>query len=149
LNCKKFVDLVKNSKDIPRVLVIGSGKKGNGSQNLWTENELLKVGVDVYKSGTVDVVCDAHYLPFPDSYFEGVWIQAVLEHVVEPNIVVAEIHRVLKSDGVVYAETPFMQQVHEGAYDFTRYTVLGHRYLFRDFEQIDIGGNKGADVVLA
>ena len=37
--------------------------------------------------------------------------------------------------GIVYAETPFMQQVHEGAYDFTRYTVLGHRYLFKKFKQ--------------
>lgn len=42
-----------------------------------------------------------------------------------------------------------MQQVHEGAYDFTRFTVLGHRYLFKKFEAISIGGNKGANVVLA
>ena len=46
-------------------------------------------------------------------------------------------------------QTPFMQQVHEGAYDFTGYTVLGHRYLFRDFEALDFGGNKGANVALA
>ena len=41
-----------------------------------------------------------------------------------------------------------MQQVHEGAYDFTRYTVLGHRYLFKNFESIDFGGNGGPEVVL-
>ena len=79
----------------------------------------------------------------------GVWIQAVLEHVVEPQVVVAEIYRVLRASGIVYAETPFMQQVHEGAFDFTRFTVLGHRYLFRDFEIVDAGGNKGAETVLA
>ena len=62
---------------------------------------------------------------------------------------VSEIYRVLRPDGIVYAETPFMQQVHEGAFDFTRFTVLGHRYLFRDFEIIDAGGNKGAETVLA
>jgi hypothetical protein len=72
----------------------------------------------------------------------------VLEHVVEPSKVVEEIFRVLKLGGIVYAETPFMQQVHEGAYDFNRYTVLGHRYLFKKFELIDLGGNQGADVVL-
>ncbi|MDG1325828.1 MAG: hypothetical protein P8P49_08675, partial [Opitutales bacterium] len=47
------------------------------------------------------------------------------------------------------AETPFMQQVHEGAYDFTRFTVLGHRYLFRKFESIRMGGNKGPELVFA
>ncbi|CAH2407660.1 hypothetical protein MES5069_620012 [Mesorhizobium escarrei] len=32
-----------------------------------------------------------------------------------------------------------MQQVHEGAYDFTRFTELGHRWLFRRFETISRG----------
>jgi hypothetical protein len=53
--------------------------------------------------------------------------------------VVAEIERVLKPNGVVYAETPFMQQVHEGAYDFTRFTELGHRWLWRRFTTIARG----------
>ena len=59
------------------------------------------------------------------------------------------IFRVLKRDGVVYAETPFMQQVHEGAHDFTRFTVTGHRYLFKKFSQITIGGLGGTEIVLA
>jgi hypothetical protein len=32
-----------------------------------------------------------------------------------------------------------MQQVHEGAYDFTRFTELGHRWLWRQFEEIKRG----------
>ena len=88
-------------------------------------------------------------MPFKENSFDGVWIQAVLEHVIEPSKVVSEIYRVLNKKGIVYAETPFMQQVHEGAYDFTRFTVLGHRYLFKDFEMIEIGGNKGPEFVLA
>jgi hypothetical protein len=32
-----------------------------------------------------------------------------------------------------------MQQVHEGAYDFTRFTELGHRWLWRRFEAISRG----------
>ena len=45
----------------------------------------------------------------------------------------------------MYAETPFMQPVHEGAYDFTRYTVLGHQYLFKNFKLLHIGGLGGAE----
>jgi SAM-dependent methyltransferase len=68
-----------------------------------------------------------------------VLVQAVLEHVLDPAGVVAEIHRVLRSNGLVYAETPFLQQVHAGAYDFTRFTASGHRYLFRRFEELAAG----------
>jgi hypothetical protein len=53
--------------------------------------------------------------------------------------VVAEIHRVLRPGGLVYAETPFMQQVHAGPYDFTRFSDSGHRWLFRWFHQVDRG----------
>lgn len=61
----------------------------------------------------------------------------------EPSRVVSEILRVLKPGGIVYAETPFMQQVHEGAADFTRFTELGHRWLFRDFDEIERGAIGG------
>lgn len=39
----------------------------------------------------------------------------------------------------MYADTPFLQHVHEGPYDFTRFTESGHRYLFRHFREIDAG----------
>lgn len=64
---------------------------------------------------------------------------AVLEHVLYPEQVGAEIARVLKAGGLLYSELPFMQQVHEGAYDFTRFTLSGHRRLFNQFSEIDVG----------
>jgi SAM-dependent methyltransferase len=148
-NCGLFVQEVTQASQKPQILIVGAGTKGAGTSAIWENQDLSVVGIDIYVSPTVDVVCDAHYLPFPAESFDGVWIQAVLEHVVEPIKVVSELERVLKPGGLVYAETPFMQQVHEGAYDFTRYTVTGHRYLFRSFEAIRFGGNKGAEVAMA
>jgi SAM-dependent methyltransferase/uncharacterized protein YbaR (Trm112 family) len=121
-----------------RVLVIGGGRLGYGAEAL-LESGLDIVESDVYLSPRVDLVCDAHHLPFADESFDGVVLQAVLEHVLDPPRVVAETHRVLRPGGLVYADTPFLQPVHEGAYDFTRWTELGHRRLFRMFEQIDRG----------
>ena len=148
-NVKEFIDLVKSISDSPKVLIIGSGEVGEGVNFMIDDNEISLVGIDVYENDHVNIVADAHYLPFAKNSFDGVWIQAVLEHCVMPYDVVEQIHRILKPEGIVYAETPFMQQVHEAAFDFTRYTVLGHRYLFRDFEAIKIGGNRGSDVVLS
>ena len=46
-----------------------------------------------------------------------------------------------------------MQQVHEGAYDLTRYTYVGQRRLFRDFDEVAAGAGlragDGARVVAA
>ena len=147
-NCKKFMKLVSRESKTPKILVIGGGEEGYGTEELWRSQNCEIVSFDIYATDTTDVVCDAHYMPFKSNSYDGVWIQAVLEHVVEPSKVVSEIYRVLKANGIVYAETPFMQQVHEGAYDFTRYTMLGHRYLFKDFDMVRMGGNKGPEVVL-
>ena len=147
-NCQEFVEQLVLSNNKPKVLIIGSGEKGSGSDFLWDNINIEIHGTDIYDSVTVDFVADSHYLPLKSNYYDGVWIQAVLEHVVSPIEVVDEIHRVLKKNGIVYAETPFMQQVHEGAYDFTRYTLLGHRYLFKKFSLISMGGNGGSEIVL-
>tara|TARA_E500000331_G_C17264009_1_gene716437 strand:+ start:2509 stop:3447 length:939 start_codon:yes stop_codon:yes gene_type:complete len=148
-NCRDLIDLLNENSSRSEILVIGSGEIGNGTDAMFDNDSLDITGTDVYLSDSVDYVSDAHYLPFKSNSFDAVWIQAVLEHVLEPEKVVSEIHRVLKRDGYVYAETPFMQQVHEGAYDFTRFTVLGHRYLFKSFRLIKMGGNRGAGSALA
>jgi SAM-dependent methyltransferase len=132
-----------------RVLVVGGGILGFGMDALvdcpWVE----LVETDVYVGPRTRVVCDAHDLPFVDGAFDGVVIQAVLEHVVDPPRVVAELYRVLGEDGLLYSEVPFMQQVHEGAHDFTRWTMTGHRRLLRDFSEIDAGPLGGTGEALA
>ena len=117
----------------PRVLIIGGGAVGNGIESLYQHPDLDLIAFDIYTSDNVQFLADGHQLPLRNESVDGVLIQAVLEHVLTPNAVVAEIHRVLRPGGLVYADTPFMQQVHEGPYDFTRFTESGHRYLFRNF----------------
>lgn len=136
----------KESK--PRVLIIGGGSIGQGMQPLYESPKIDLVSFDVYASKNIQFIADAHSIPFEDNTFDAVIIQAVLEHVLEPAKVVAEIHRVLKQTGLVYSETPFLQHVHEGAYDFTRFTDSGHRYLFKNFSLIKSGASAGAGTQL-
>jgi len=130
----------------PRLLVIGGGAVGQGAESIYDDPQVQVIGTDIYQSPHTTLIADGHRLPFADESVDGVWIQAVLEHVLDPQQVVAEIHRVLRPDGLVFADTPFMQQVHEAAYDFTRFTLSGHRWLFRDFALIDAGTSGGAGV---
>lgn len=43
----------------------------------------------------------------------------------------------------------FVPTVHEGAYDFTRYTLIGHRRLFLNFEDVSSGVLAGPGTVFA
>ncbi len=133
---------------VAQVLVVGGATVGEGMASLVGDPQIALVGADVAVGPRTDVVCDAHSLPFADGAFDGVVCQAVLEHVADPPGVVAEVHRVLRPGGLVYAEIPFMQQVHEGAYDFTRYTFNGQRRLFNRFEEIDAGATAGPGMAL-
>ena len=140
--------LIRNSSN-RNVLVIGGEATGSGMECLMNSNEIELIETDVSFGSRTMVVCDAHDIPFQNNTFDGVIVQAVLEHVVDPYRCVEEIHRVLKDNGIVYSETPFMQQVHMGRHDFTRFTHLGHRRLFRKFEEIESGAVCGPGMALA
>ena len=147
-NAQAFLAEVKKLSRNPVVLVIGGGTVGAGAEALYEDNGVTVIGSDIYGNGNTHLVADGHRIPLADGSVHGVWIQAVLEHVLEPHRVAREIHRVLGERGVVYAETPFMQQVHEGAYDFSRFTASGHRWLFRGFDQLDAGATRGPGTVM-
>lgn len=126
----------------PRVLVIGSG-----GVRLGGEADRV-IHTDVAFGPGVDAIADAHDLPFEDGAFDLVVAVAVLEHVADPQRCVAEIHRVLDRGGHVHAVTPFLQPVHMGAHDFTRFTPIGHRRLFRHFDEVGAGVALGVGSVL-
>jgi ubiquinone/menaquinone biosynthesis C-methylase UbiE len=123
----------------PLVLVVGGGTLGNGVGAIYADRRIRVIGFDIYGSPLTQFIADAHQIPLTTESVDAVVIQAVLEHVLDPSEVVGEIRRVLRPGGLVYAETPFLQQVHAGPYDFIRFTSSGHRYLFRAFEEIASG----------
>lgn len=133
----------------PVVLLVGGGIRGKGMSALTGEPAIRLVNVDPSPDSTASTFCDAHDLPFRDGSIDAVVAQAVLEHVADPWRCVEEIHRVLKPNGIVYAETPFMQQVHLHGYDFTRFSHMGHRRLFRRFAEIESGAVAGPGTALA
>jgi len=133
----------------PVVLLVGGGIRGKGMSALTGEPAIRLINVDPSPNSTASVFCDAHDLPFKDGSVDAVVAQAVLEHVADPWRCAEEIHRVLKPNGIVYAETPFMQQVHLCGFDFTRFSHMGHQRLFRRFAQIESGAVAGPGTALS
>ena len=148
-NFKTFFDGVRARGPHPRVLVIGGAVEGKGMDPASIDPSIHLIETDVAFGTRTALICDAHDLPFADGSVDGVIAQAVLEHVLDPFRCVAEIERVLAPGGLVYAETPFMQAVHMGRYDFLRFSHLGHRKLFQRFSELSSGPVAGAGTSLA
>jgi len=141
--------LVREKGNGARVLVVGGSIVGDGMDKFVESKQLWFVESDVSFGPRTQIIFDGHAIPYRDGSFDCVIVQAVLEHVLDPIQCVKEIHRVLSPGGVVYAETPFMQQVHGGPYDFTRFSRSGHRRLFRNFTEVKAGMTAGTGTSLA
>lgn len=148
-NLRTFFASLMEERTRPKVLVIGGSIAGSGFNEAMSGLDICLLETDVAFGPRTQLFCDCHDIPFRDETFHGVVAQAVLEHVIDPSRCVSEIHRVLKPEGLAYVEVPFMQQVHGGAYDFTRFSHLGLLRLFRHFEEVKSGVACGPGMALS
>jgi SAM-dependent methyltransferase len=88
------------------------------------------VNLNIGPFENVDLVGDAHALPYADGAVDAIYCEAVLEHLERPELAVAEMDRVLKAGGLVFAATPFLQRYHGHPDHYQNFTLTGHRRLF-------------------
>jgi SAM-dependent methyltransferase len=74
-------------------------------------------------------VCDLGQIPVEAERFDMVLCTQVLEHVPNPQVVLAELARVLKPGGTLWLTAPFFYAPHELPHDYYRYTEEGLRRL--------------------
>ena len=100
-----------------------------------------------------DIISPLERLPVDDGAFGAVLCTQVLEHVERPEVVMAELFRVLEPGGALWLTAPMVGELHEEPYDFFRYTRHGLRSLaeaagFADVEVEPLGGYFTALAVL-
>lgn len=101
--------------------------------------KLVNLNIGLFPN--VHVVGDAYELPYADNSVDAIHCEAVLEHLEFPNDAVAEMYRVLRPGGQLFAATPFMQHFHAYPNHFQNFTLIGHKRLFErtGFEVISAG----------
>ena len=87
-----------------KILDCGAGSRPNPYEAV--------VNLEIVDYPSTDVLAVGQALPFCDAAFDAVFSFAVLEHVSDPFKCAAEIIRVLKPGGRVYAGVPFLQPEH-------------------------------------
>ena len=80
-----------------------------------------------------DIIADAHTLPFMDECFAGIISMNAFEHYHDPELVVAELMRVLKPGGWLVVQTAFLQPEHEYPWHFYNTTSEGMKRWFSAF----------------
>jgi SAM-dependent methyltransferase len=128
-----------------RLLDVGCGMKPY--ESLLTQHESRYYGTDwpvtmegSYGGSTrADFFSNSMVLPFRERTFDTIVSTQVLEHVRQPEIVIPEMARILKPDGVLIISAPMTWPLHEEPHDYYRYTLHGLRHLLQeaDFEILD------------
>lgn len=81
-------------------------------------------------AGEPDIISDLNReLRINDQYCEVLFCWSVLEHLSEPKLFLHECFRILKPNGKLILQVPFMWQVHEAPHDFYRFTKYGLEHL--------------------
>jgi SAM-dependent methyltransferase len=79
-----------------------------------------------------DVYFDGKTLPFEARSFDTVMSIQVLEHTPHPQLLMNEMGRVARKDGLVIVSAPFSFRLHEEPFDYFRYTVHGLTAMFEE-----------------
>lgn len=101
--------------------------------------------VDGFVTENTDLICDVHHIDLEDNSFDCVFSTGTLEHVKDPKLVLSEIIRITRPQGLVHIEVPFLQGFHADPYDYWRWTLEGLRLfcLNNNLDEVDSGVHIG------
>lgn len=139
------------------LLDIGCGKMPYKEYILQNSNVKKYVGLDI--EGAIiydanikpDFTWDGINMPFADNSFDCAFGTEVLEHCPNPEIILKEVVRILKSNGSFFFTVPFLWNLHEVPHDEYRYTPFSlKRHLENSgFTSIEINALGGWHAAMA
>jgi uncharacterized protein YbaR (Trm112 family)/SAM-dependent methyltransferase len=109
-----------------------------GAGNMMLDDPCI-IRTDVTLTPYVDLVADAHALPFKDESVDYVLSLAVLEHLHNPFIAGQEMFRVLRRGGYVYCDTNFVFCYHGYPHHYFNSSLHGIKQVFGLFTELRTG----------
>lgn len=145
------------SKMNGKLLDIGCGKMPYKEYILTNSNVSDYVGLDIENALIYDVEIKPDYtwngkvMPFENDSFDCAFGTEVLEHCPEPEMVLKEVLRVMKPNGVFFFTVPFLWNLHEVPHDEYRYTPFSLERHLRNsgFKEIEIRATGGWHAAMA
>jgi SAM-dependent methyltransferase len=130
------ISSIEINKSWKRILVVGSGN--DPYRDLFGElTNYVRLDI-VVRNEIVDVVADAHRMPFDDNSFDCIMAIEVFEHLENPERFINEAYRVLNTSGSIFLSVPFIFHEHGDPYDYWRPTKFKLEKLFNKFTFLEI-----------
>jgi SAM-dependent methyltransferase len=140
-------------RDLPRfrgrILDVGCGE--SPYRFLLKKGVTEYVGIDIFDAQDFDyansdiVPFDGEHIPFPEASFDAVICTEVLEHVSHFQVLVDEIHRVMRDGAEAVLTVPWSARNHYIPHDFFRYTPATLQTIFSGFRNVTISP-RGTDI---
>jgi SAM-dependent methyltransferase len=117
---------LQSNPQIPKVLsMLQKGARiadlGAGGRKITPDT----ITIDFVNVDNTNIIADIHNIPIQDEIFDCIFCTGTLEHVEYPEKVLIEIKRIIKKNGLVYIDVPFMQCYHPDPVDYWRFTIKG------------------------
>lgn len=109
-----------------------------GSGNMALDDPCI-IRMDVVLSPHVDVLGDAHHMPFLPDSLDYVFSQAVFEHLRNPYEAAQSIYDCLKDGGYVYHECNFVFAYHGYPHHYCNASLQGMEQIFSPFTPLKTG----------
>lgn len=86
------------------------------------------IGVDIDKNTRADIVHDLNVFPYPfgSNSIDKIYAKHIIEHLDNPRGFLKEVHRILKSRGEIFIETPHFS-------NYVAYAEPGHKLYYSYF----------------
>ena len=134
---RAFVETCVGCLDLPDPVYEFGAYRAAGLEQLADMRPLFPgrayVGTDMREGPGVDRVIDLHAIDLPDGSVGTALVLDTMEHVRDPHRAVAEIHRVLRQDGVLVISSVMSYPIHAAPDDYWRFTPQGLASLLEPF----------------
>ena len=108
-------------------------------------DEYIRLDAYDYDGIKPDLIGTAEAIPLENNSVDTVLCTQVLEHVQDPQKVIDEIYRVLKSNGICILTTHMANPLHGLPHDYYRFTrFCFEKVLFKKFKKVMVKENGGA-----
>lgn len=117
-----------------------------GAKQFFLKAQVLIADIDDKSNADYIIdICQNNEQKIPSETFDIIVCTEVLEHTLNPFLAINEIHRLLKSNGVLLMSTPFDFRIHGPLPDCWRFTEHGIRVLLKIFETVEIKALENKD----
>lgn len=146
-NVSSFINENAKKYDNEGVVILDVAPQDHeGARPYFTNAKVETLDIDPQSKATyIADLCKNNEEIIPSERFDFIVCTEVLEHTLQPFNAVAELKRILKPGGLVFASSPFNFRIHGPLPDCWRFTEHGWRALFNEFEILELNGLEAKD----